>query len=162
MAFRSSFRDIVLPIPSVWMHDAWIALIIGGASRLAMIPKPLVSYRQHGSNQVGVRRSNKNKNKDFHEIYENKILCFELIRARLLELADQFPNIEQQIFRFDEKLIFLRARAEFPSSRWRRGPCVMRELVLLRYHRYSIGWENAFDDMTRSNKRIHTAHGSED
>ena len=151
MAFRSSLRDLVLPIPDVWMHDAWISLLISSISRLDMIPKPLISYRQHDNNQIGIQRQNKNINKSFLEIYGEKTLCFELARTRLLEFSDYFLNVEQQIFRFDEKLIFLHARANLPASRWRRWPCAMHELVLLRYHRYSMGLESFVDDVTRSN-----------
>jgi glycosyltransferase involved in cell wall biosynthesis len=151
MAFRSSLRDLVLPIPDIWVHDAWISLLIGSTSRLVLIPESLISYRQHDNNQIGIRRDNKNKNKSFLEVYGQKIICFELARTRLLEFSDYFSNVEQQIFRFDEKLIFLHARANLPASRWLRWPCAMHELVLLRYHRYSMGLESFVDDVTRSN-----------
>ena len=151
MAFRSSLRDFVLPIPDVWVHDAWISLLIGSISRLSMIPETLISYRQHAVNQIGIRRRNKNKNRSFTEIYGERAICFELARTRLLEFAGHFPNIEQQIFRFDEKLVFLRARKNLSTTRWRRWSPAMRELVTLRYHRYSMGLESFADDMTRSN-----------
>jgi glycosyltransferase involved in cell wall biosynthesis len=152
MAFRSSLRDLVLPIPDVWVHDAWISLLIGSTSRLTMIPELLISYRQHDQNQIGIRRPNKNINKSFLEIYGKKALCFELARTRLLEFSDHFPNVEQNIFRFDEKLIFLRARANLPASRWRRWPYAMHELVQLHYHHYSMGLESLLGDMIRSNR----------
>ena len=151
MAFRSSLRDLVLPIPDIWAHDAWISLLIGSTSHLVLIPELLISYRQHDNNQIGLRRRNKNKNKNFMEVYLNKILCCELARRRLLEFVDRFQNAEQQIFRFDEKLIFLRARANLSTSHWRRWPPAIRELVTLRYHRYSMGLESFLDDVTRSN-----------
>ena len=152
MAFRSSLRDLVLPIPDIWVHDAWISLLIGSTSRLVLIPELLISYRQHDNNQIGIRRRNKHKNISFLEIYEKKILCYELARARLLEFADYYHNVEKQIFRFDEKLIFLRARMNLNSSRWRRWPSAMRELVTLRYHRYSMGLESFLGDVMRSSK----------
>ena len=152
MAFRSSLRDFVLPIPDVWVHDAWISLLIGSISRLSMMPETLISYRQHAVNQIGIRRRNKNKNKSFAKIYGERAICFELARTRLLKFADHFPNIEQQIFRFDEKLVFLRARKNLSTTHWRRWFPAMHELVTLRYHRYSMGLESFVDDITRSNK----------
>jgi hypothetical protein len=134
------------------VHDAWISLLIGSTSRLALIHELLISYRQHDNNQIGIRRDNKNKNKSFLEIYGEKTLCYELARTRLLEFPDYFQNVEQQIFHFDEKLIFLRTRANLSNSRWRRWPSAMRELVTLRYHRYSMGLESFLDDVTRSNE----------
>ena len=151
MAFRSSLRDLVLPIPDIWVHDAWISLLIGSTSRLVLMPELLISYRQHDDNQIGIRRDNKNKNKSFIEIYRERILCYELARTRLLEFSDYFQNVEQQIFRFDEKLVFLRARKNLSDARWRRWPRAMRELVTFRYHRYSMGLESFVDDVTRSN-----------
>ncbi|MEY4968140.1 MAG: hypothetical protein RIQ73_839, partial [Actinomycetota bacterium] len=151
MAFRSSLRELVLPVPGKWMHDAWISLIIGCTSRLAMIPEPLISYRQHEKNQIGIRRRNKADGKSFDKIYGQKALDFELARTRLIEFSDYFPNVEQQIFHFDEKLVFLRARASLPGTRWRRWPCALRELFMLRYYRYSMGLESFLDDVIRSN-----------
>ena len=73
MAFRSFLRDLVLPIPDIWVHDAWISLLIGSTSRLVLMPELLISYRQHDDNQIGIRRDNKNKNKSFIEIYGEKM-----------------------------------------------------------------------------------------
>jgi glycosyltransferase involved in cell wall biosynthesis len=138
MAFRSSFRDFLLPIPPTW-HDAWIALLIGTTSHLIALPAPLIAYRQHGHNQVGIPRPGKNRDKTVAEIYGPRVLLYESARERLLEFADRFPANVQQIYRFDEKLTFLRARAALPPARWRRLPGVLRELVLLRYHSYANG-----------------------
>ncbi len=62
MAFRSSFRDFLLPMPPTW-HDAWIALLIGTTSHLVALPAPLIAYRQHGHNQVGIPRPGRNRDK---------------------------------------------------------------------------------------------------
>src|SRR5688572_17545418 len=53
MAFRAKFRDLVLPVGADWIHDEWIAFIIAVVATVAVIPKPVMQYRQHGSNQVG-------------------------------------------------------------------------------------------------------------
>lgn len=45
-----------LPVPQGWMHDYWFALNAAAAGRLAVIPSPLVKYRQHDSNVLGVKR----------------------------------------------------------------------------------------------------------
>jgi hypothetical protein len=127
MAFRSSFRDFLLPMPPTW-HDAWIALLIGTTSHLIALPAPLIAYRQHGHNQVGIPRPGKNRDKTVAEIYGPRVLLYERARERLLEFADRFPAGVQRIYRFDEKLTFLRARAALPPARWRRLPGVLREL----------------------------------
>lgn len=49
--------DRALPIPSgVAMHDWWLALVAVGTGRIAMLDRPTLRYRQHGSNEVGAWR----------------------------------------------------------------------------------------------------------
>lgn len=55
-AFRASFKDILLPIPQgAMLHDAWIALILGGTTGCLALDEPLFEYRQHSSQQTGAR-----------------------------------------------------------------------------------------------------------
>ena len=138
MAFRSSFRDFLLPIPPTW-HDAWIALLIGAASHLVALPTPLIAYRQHRDNQVGIPQPGRNRDKTVADIYGRQLLLYETAQARLLDFGDRFPIGAQGVYRFKEKLIFLRAGAALPRSRWRRLPGALRELLLLRYHSYARG-----------------------
>jgi len=52
-AFRSSFRSSILPIPSEWQHDYWIALIIAAGSQIRFTENSVLDYRQHGRNLLG-------------------------------------------------------------------------------------------------------------
>lgn len=54
MTFRSELRDVICPIPDAWRHDAWASLICAFASRCHMLSEPLVLYRIHPSQQVGI------------------------------------------------------------------------------------------------------------
>src|SRR5258706_9758378 len=56
MAFRSRLRHLVLPIPSHTMlqHDAWIVLIMAAAAPVVFLDEPLIKYRQHYGQQIGV------------------------------------------------------------------------------------------------------------
>jgi len=46
--------ELALPQPDgVYMHDWWIAICAKAAGMVEYVPERLVSYRQHGSNQVG-------------------------------------------------------------------------------------------------------------
>ncbi len=43
-----------LPIPSeAIMHDWWVALVAAACGRIALVPRPLVEYRQHRGNVLG-------------------------------------------------------------------------------------------------------------
>lgn len=157
MAFRATYRDLVLPMPDIW-HDAWIALVIGATSHLAALPTPLIAYRQHSANQIGAPRRGKNRaiglprrrksrGKSFTVIYSPWVLCYELLQKRLLTSADRLPDVRRQMSRLEEKLVFLRARIALPPARWRRLPSALRELAAQRYHRYAWGLESFFADL---------------
>lgn len=53
--FRSDFVQLVTPIPSEWVHDAWIALLVATQARLCPLPEPSLSYRLHPAQQVGLK-----------------------------------------------------------------------------------------------------------
>ncbi|NWO57317.1 glycosyltransferase family 2 protein [Chromohalobacter israelensis] len=58
MLINRAARDLVLPMPDeAIMHDWWIAAKVrcqGGV--VSVIDKPLVKYRQHGSNVIGAKK----------------------------------------------------------------------------------------------------------
>jgi glycosyltransferase involved in cell wall biosynthesis len=152
MAFRSSYRDLILPMPAIWVHDAWISLLIGAVSHLDGLPIPLIAYRQHSANQIGAprrdRRSKRTKS-SCAAFYGPQVPRFEMARARLAKLSDSFPQGERSIQRFDDMLPFVRARAALPDARWRRLPGALHELVALRYHRHAYGLKSFRRDLLR-------------
>jgi len=54
MGLRASFRNLVLPIPGSWVQDGWIAILLAAVSTLEVIPEPLIRYRVHPGQQIGV------------------------------------------------------------------------------------------------------------
>ena len=59
MAFKSRFRSLVCPIPLEVcglriVHDYWIAALVAAASKVRYLDRPLVKYRRHGNQQVGL------------------------------------------------------------------------------------------------------------
>jgi glycosyltransferase involved in cell wall biosynthesis len=56
LAFRSKFKRLVLPIPdeTILQHDAWIALIVSAVAGVVALNEPLIRYRQHPGQQIGV------------------------------------------------------------------------------------------------------------
>ncbi|CAN5207346.1 hypothetical protein BH09ACT1_BH09ACT1_02360 [soil metagenome] len=55
--FRRGLLAHVLPFPAEWLHDEWLAIICAATSSVEAIEDRLTSYRQHGSNEVGVREA---------------------------------------------------------------------------------------------------------
>ena len=149
MAFRSSLCKFILPIPAAWVHDAWIAFLISASSRLIAIPTPLIAYRQHSSNQIGLA-GGKNLDKTCAEYHGLRVRCYELMRARIIKFIDRFPDVMYKIYCLDRKLKFLRARAALPDARFYRVPGALRELAKLHYYRYTkAGVGSFFNDLLR-------------
>jgi glycosyltransferase involved in cell wall biosynthesis len=142
MAFRSKFRPLILPIPSIWLHDEWIGFLIASVSKLLAIPEPLLQYRKHSNNQVGVIgvTAADRTRASFHRLSEPREVYFQ--RARLFEelrvcLLDRLPDRPDLVARIDQKIAHFRVRGSLPQSKIRRIPTILRELASLRYSRYS-------------------------
>ena len=135
MAFRSAIRERVLPIPEEWTHDHWIGLIAASTTRLMPIGEPLMQYRRHPKNQVGVNgvttaeRIRRSLEADPSR-YLAEARRFEVLRTRLADRPDLLDEI-------DRKIAHVRARGMLPPGRIRRLPGILRELATLRYARYS-------------------------
>jgi glycosyltransferase involved in cell wall biosynthesis len=54
MMFRASALGLVVPFSPLWVHDAWIAMMISLFYDIAIVPEPMMLYRQHGNNQIGI------------------------------------------------------------------------------------------------------------
>jgi glycosyltransferase involved in cell wall biosynthesis len=87
MAFRASFRDIILPIPAGWMHDYWIAIIGSTLSRGMPIADRLLMYRRHPDQTCGWRK------KTFEQAVKESIAVRDSL---LLEKAEQFREVRRR------------------------------------------------------------------
>jgi glycosyltransferase involved in cell wall biosynthesis len=57
MAFNQPLLRLARPIPdAAVMHDWWLALVASAFGHIEVVPKPLVRYRQHGTNDTGATR----------------------------------------------------------------------------------------------------------
>lgn len=153
LAFRASYKDKVLPIPCIWIHDAWIAFIISTLSEIIVLDESLIKYRQHYAQQVGmenIRVKNMmtmilsfNKHSDKIDRYVEGVNKYRTIEADRYKIAlkrylstKRFSdaNITRLI---NEKIAHSEARAGLPSNRLLRLPIIFKELILFRYRRYS-------------------------
>jgi glycosyltransferase involved in cell wall biosynthesis len=166
MAFRQSFREMILPLPTdiPLIHDGWIALIIAAISDVAMLPEPLISYRLHPGQYLGIepfkQRLPENKSKDSSslarrsEYYLGEIRKLRTVQKRLAVIGNRGgdPNLRERLqSRTDylEKLLtHLLARSGLPEGRLGRGQIVLGELLTFRYHRYSRGLLSALRDLS--------------
>ena len=150
MAFRSKFKDLVLPIPENCVHDGWIALLISVFADLALIHEPLVRYRKHAAQQIGpldhsiserIARTKRTGADGYFALAQQ----YGSARERLFAAGDD-PRIQAVIPQFEMKIKHLKTRAQMVTPRLSRLPRICEELLSRRYHRYSGGWESAARD----------------
>lgn len=144
LAFRSSLRDLVLPIPSTGLHDVWIASILASASTVVALPEPLVRYRQHGANQIGAAAQGpraKLATRRRQGVFGDEAAHYRAMAERLR----QAPGLHADALRLlDRKIEHLQFRYGLPRH---RVLAVLAELLRGRYHRYSRGLESAGYDL---------------
>lgn len=160
MAFRSSFKELVLPIPDGLsiIHDGWIALMIAAVSEVLPLPTPLVRYRQHSAQQIGALERKETapvRVFDAESVqealgrenpYDEALAVSHAVRLRLLEKGHAFASGDA-VRRLERRIVHLEARRSLPRSKLRRAPRVLRELITFRYHHYSKGIQSAVKDL---------------
>lgn len=146
LAFRSELRDVVLPIPQDWVHDAWIAFIAACCGKKGIaIETPLILYRQHAGQAIGGRKPKIRERivrarATQKEGYLLEIQRYEQARERLRALGINNSQVEKLL---DEKIKHLHARTRVwdrPGIQALLAP--MKELVTGRYWRFSHGWSS--------------------
>ena len=116
-----------------------------------MIERPLIKYRQHGFQQIGIKKpsfyqkvDDALKNKE--DFYFREVKKFKLLYERLLENLSKIQD-PSSIELLEEKIDHLETRAIMRNYDLSRIAIPMNELVSGRYHRYSLGWNSFFKDL---------------
>lgn len=155
MAFRSKFRDLVLPIPEdiSLIHDAWIALMISLVASLDLIDRPLIKYRQHGTQQIGashkeprVIESGILQRAKRRTTFAEHIKRLEAVRERISACRQYEFEMETQV---DQQLKHMCTRVAISQRKVSSIPAAFKELFAGRYHRYSSGFYSLVKDLVQ-------------
>lgn len=138
---RRAAAVAALPVPEGWIHDEWIAMAcaLGGGVRL--VPETTIDYRQHGANQIGVRRlSLPQKVRRLLEA-DSGSHARKALRAASLAREAHARGLGSATDRatLDEKAAHELRRERMPHARALRVPTVLGGLVRGRYARLSRG-----------------------
>jgi glycosyltransferase involved in cell wall biosynthesis len=149
MALRARFRDLVLPVPSGWVHDAWIALLIGAVAPIVPIPEPLILYRQHPDQQIGAQK--RGWVTQFRNARERDRASFGNVAERFAEAHDRLAQWHgvppEQLRVLADKVRHARVRARMRDPGAWRLPAILREWWNGNYARYSRGWRAVAQDL---------------
>jgi glycosyltransferase involved in cell wall biosynthesis len=155
LAFRSKFKNLILPIPKIskWeVHDHWIALVISAVADVRFIDEPLVQYRRHTGQQLGLlsplfadslgwatawRRTN---------AYPVRSHLLKLLYERL-EGAATIGDDTGTMVMLRDRFAHAEARDRLPSKRYfTRALVALKELATFRYQRFPHPNSNALFD----------------
>jgi glycosyltransferase involved in cell wall biosynthesis len=153
MMFRADFRPFVLPIPENWIHDGWIAFIIGALAPVGFVERRLVKYRQHATQQIGGKkltwRELYQKAREvgpphYRMMYERFVLARERLQAIAGQVRDPafLPMLDGKVGHQKRRLQIAES-----NSRLKRVLWTMEELARGRYTRYSPNSRHFIKDM---------------
>ncbi|HEX8116810.1 MAG TPA: glycosyltransferase family 2 protein [Pyrinomonadaceae bacterium] len=164
-AFRARLKPLALPIPADlnMIHDGWIALVAAAVSRVVPLHEPLIKYRRHGGQQLGVSSASGLNGSGgrfaFDDslagragYYDGEIRKVERLADRLRQAAagGAWPaSLGERVGTLEEVAAHYRVRGNTQSGKFARLPAVLRELLTMRYHRYSNGLSSAALDLIR-------------
>lgn len=168
MAFKAKFKEAILPIPTgtPLIHDGWIALVIAVLAELAFIDEPLILYRQHGRQLIGVGNGGAGPGPAVNHQSRSEILdemadrycsdfeglkpCLERLKRSCVkhDCPQGAARLEAAIAYHDGLIDHYRNRARITSGkRVTRLPATLKELFTWRYHHYSKGFYSAVRDV---------------
>lgn len=167
LAFRSSYKKFILPIPKDCLHDTWIMLISAIIGNIEAINEPLIKYRQHKGQQTGVKSNgilisiardelrgittdiityfDQRRRDHMISLYKEQYL-YSSVYERISLVGKDFDK--EKISRLDSKIGHLNSRIEISKKRRiYRIPQVLNEVFILNYDKYSNGLFYVVDDL---------------
>lgn len=152
-ALRRTVLPMVLPVASGWIHDEWLAVTLAALGRVDIIEQPLIDYRQHANNQVGMRR--RGWRDWWMDMVSPRRRQFEADIGRMRGLATHLAGLNGSVPDGCRRAIEMRvrhfqARLDIGSDgRLTRLPAVLREWRRGNYGRFGTGWRSALRDVLR-------------
>jgi glycosyltransferase involved in cell wall biosynthesis len=148
-AVRREAIRLASPFPPYWVHDEWIAMSCAMSGVVDCLEEPLVDYRQHGNNQIGVRKRG----------VRERLRPGVSRRALMKNIEQRLETILGMIGRpgygvhpmyeaaLNDRLRHAHVRANLPG-RWRsRARKVLSEAWMGGYTRYSFGLRSIIADL---------------
>jgi glycosyltransferase involved in cell wall biosynthesis len=118
---RRALLQVAVPFPASWVHDEWLAALAAAFGRIAPDPDPLIDYRQHGANAIGVEAPTLRYR--IGRMLEPRDGRYERLAERAAALAVRLDELDPPA-RWRElaerKAAFEAVRAGYPAPRLRR------------------------------------------
>lgn len=137
VTFRASLRDLAVPFPPAWVHDEWLAVVAAVHGRVRYLDQPLVDYRQHGGNEIGMESPSTARR--IGRMLERRGDRLELLAERSAVLAARVePSAAVDAAdRIRRKAAFEARRRAYPRGRLLRLGPVLGQALRGRYREFS-------------------------
>lgn len=153
LMFRASVRNFVMPIPAPWVHDGWIAWMLVLYSQLTFVAEPLVRYRVHREQQLGVGRRGGQagvRRGDDRPKFAAMATQFEALRDRWV--ARPGGQFDEYLALIENKIAFLRSRSQLPSNPMERARAVLS--LAPSYKKFARGLSSMRNDFFLSSEGV--------
>jgi glycosyltransferase involved in cell wall biosynthesis len=151
MMVSRSLVERARPFPASWVHDEWLAVVASVGGGIAVLAEPVIDYRQHGANQIGVSRLGASGRID--RLREPRSARNARLLDRARDLAERLPAISageaSVVADVRAKLAHEQVRAALPEPRLARLGPVWREWRSGRYGRYGLGAQDVLRDLVQ-------------
>ena len=155
MMFRAQYLSWISPAREGWHHDGWTSAIVASFSGLCWLTDPLVRYRVHAGQQIGIEghlvadrdpasfaaRSRNHWSSLYFPLQQLDWLCPVLDDLPLP--AEKRATGAAEAF-YTERA-FLATRLGLPAQRWRRIAPMLR--ARRSYQRCAMGWLSILKDL---------------
>lgn len=147
--FRRELFELAAPFPDAWLHDEWLAIVAAAHDGVGLLDVPLIDYRQHEANQVGMTKmSVAAKFSKFRESRSERNTRLYKRAAQLNNFMRTAPGVSEKYRKMaEEKFQFEAARQRYPAKRIARIPHIFRQLLAGSYHKYGTGAKDALRNL---------------
>ncbi len=152
-AFRNALLKNVIPFPDsrYFIHDGWLALAIASMSKLTVINRSLIIYRQHALQQVGLPKEGKPSAKSIQYPTLRRDYAHFYIEVSALLLS--IPNIRPSARKIlADAIAHNNVRVSLDRKLAGRPLAILAEVFKGRYHRFSSGLPSALKDLLAPQK----------
>jgi hypothetical protein len=135
LACTHDLLEHALPFPDAAVHDYWIALNAAAIGELLALDAPLIDYRLHGSNAIGLRSRNPahelKRRVDAGDVPNREV---EILSALIARFGDQMHESDRA--RVERAIEHHRFRTELPARALPRASVSTREMLRGGYRRH--------------------------
>lgn len=156
LSFRATWKNLLHPIPSNWVHDYWIVLLLAAASDLDCKDQPLINYRCHPAQQLGLRNgSRRNITGFWRRFVEFDARDYFVATKRCEDISERLRQYDAvrfaaSIAKCEAVSEHLLRRGNLSRQRLKRYLAIFKETVNGNYFRHSSGLKSILRDLLSS------------